>query len=528
MGLHVVDQAIIAGYFLFVVVIGVLVARRTDDAEDLFLAGRSLTWPFIGLSLFASNISSTTIIGLAGAAYTTGIVDSVYEWGTAVPFAVLALVFVPLYVRSRITTIPEFLERRFDRRSRLLFSGLTIVVSIVVDTAGGLYAGALVLQVFFPGLVLWPTCAGLALFAGLYTAFGGLRAVVYTDAAQAVILILGCGLLTFLMFQAAGFDWSAVTATVEAERTREHLSVVRPLDDPALPWPGLMIAVPFLGFWYVATNQYITQRILGARSVNDARWGIMLAGLLKFLPFFIMIVPGVIAIHLFRDAPLETGDQVIPFVINEVLPVGIKGLVLAGLISAIMSSVDSTLNSASTLIVMDFIKTEAREVGPRQAATYGKVATFVLMVIAAVWAPLIANAGGLWSYLQQMFGIFVPPVVILFLLGAFYPRGNGAGAFWTLVAGIAGGVVLFALANFGGLDAMHFTYRVGVMLVVSAALFVGVSQATPPPDRERIAPYLYAPGLVTDSTQGLPWYENYLYQLAGLLVLVALTYWMLW
>ena len=526
--LHLVDQLVILGYFALVVVIGILVARRTHDGEDLFLAGRSLTWGFIGLSLFASNISSTTIIGLAGAAYDRGIADSVYEWGAGIPFIILALVFVPLYIRSRITTVPEFLEKRFDRRSRLIFSGLTIVVSIIVDTAGGLYAGALVLQIFFPGLPLWPTCAALALFAGLYTAFGGLKAVVYTDAIQAVILILGCGLTTFLMFQAVGFDWDTVKTSVETLRSPEHMSVVRPLDDPGLPWPGLILAVPFLGFWYVATNQYITQRVLGARSINDARWGIMLASVLKFLPYFIMIVPGIIAIHLFQQSPLERGDQVIPFVINEVLPVGIKGLVLAGLISAIMSSVDSTLNSASTLIVMDFIQTDTRTVSPMQAAKFGKISTFVLMIIAAVWAPMIANAGGLWDYIQQMFGIFVPPVVILFLLGTFDKRGNADGAFWTLVAGIGGGIVLFALSNFVDGFNMQFTYRIGVMLGVSALLFVVISRMTPAPDPKAIVPYTYSRELIAAETAGLPWYKDYRTHVVGIVILLVWSYIALW
>ena len=526
--LHFIDQAVIAGYFALVVVIGVMVARRTKDGEDLFLAGRSLTWGFIGLSLFASNISSTTIIGLAGAAYDVGIPDSVYEWGSAIPFILLALIYIPLYLRSRITTVPEFLEKRFDRRSRLIFSALTIVVSILVDTAGGLYAGALVLQIFFPGLGLWETCVGLALFAGIYTAFGGLRAVVYTDAVQAVILIFGCGLLTYLMFNAVGFDWSAVKDQVDVLRDPEHMSLVRPLSDDRLPWPGLIVAVPFLGFWYMATNQYITQRILGARSVNDARWGVLLAGVLKFLPYFIMIVPGIIAIVLFKDQPLETGDQVIPFVINQVLPIGIKGLVLAGLISAIMSSVDSTLNSASTLIVMDFVQTDTRTVSPKQAATYGKISTFILMVIAAVWAPNIANFGGLWGYLQQMFGIFVPPVVILFLVGVFDKRGNGDGAFWTLVLGILGGIALFALSNFTDAVNLQFTYRVGIMLVVCTALFMGISRATAAPDAEAIAPYTYSGDLIAADTQGLPWYKDYRWHCAGLVVLLVWSYIALW
>lgn len=299
---------------------------------------------------FASNISSTTLVGLAGAAYTTGIVQSVYEWGSAIPFAILALIFVPLYLRSKITTIPEFLELRFYRRSRVFFSSLTVISSILIDTAGSLYAGALVIQIFFPQIELWQTCYALALFTGIYTSIGGLKAVVYTDALQAIILIFGASALAYLLFQKLDFSWDNVVAAAP----EGHFSVVKPLDDEGLPWPGLILGVPMLGFWYMATNQYITQRVLGAKDIRHARWGVVLAGFLKFLPLFIMVLPGAMAISLFPN--ITNSDMVFPTMVIETLPVGLIGLVLAGLVSAIMSSIGSTLNSASTLVVVDFIK----------------------------------------------------------------------------------------------------------------------------------------------------------------------------
>ncbi|MFK7924531.1 MAG: SSS family solute/sodium (Na+) symporter, partial [Bacteroidia bacterium] len=278
-----IDIGIIIGYLGVVLLIGGWVAYRTRSEEDLFLGGRTLGWGLIGLSLFASNISSTSLIGLAGAAYSTGIVQSVYEWGIGIPFILLALIFIPLYIRSQITTIPEFLEYRFDRRSRTFFSLVTIFISIVVDTAGGLYAGSIVLQVFFPNLVLWQTSLMLALFAGIYTAFGGLKAVVYTDALQAVILIVGCSTLTYLLFERLDFSWDAMVAAAP----EGHFSVVRPLDDESLPWPGLLLGVPFFFFFFIDTNQYIIQRVLGVKNVKHARRGVMLAGFLIILPFFV-------------------------------------------------------------------------------------------------------------------------------------------------------------------------------------------------------------------------------------------------
>ena len=515
-----IDLAVISVYFLLVLSIGFVVGTRTRTGEDLFLGGRSFGWGLIGLSLFASNISSTTLIGLAGAAYQTGIAHSVYEWGAGIPFVLLAFVFVPLYLRARITTVPEFLERRFDRRSRLLFSGVTIFTSIVVDTAGGLYAGAIVLQTFFPHLVMWQTCALLALVAGTYTAFGGLKAVVYTDALQAIILIAGASVLAYKMFGLLDYSWSNVSSGLD----RQHLSMIRPASDANLPWPGLL-SVPLLGFWYVATNQYIVQRILGARDIQQARWGIMFASLLKFLPLFIMVLPGVMAIGLFPD--LSNPDLVFPTMVREVLPIGMIGLVLAALVAAIMSSVDSTLNSASTLIVVDFLTSEDRIRTPVATARLGRIATLVLMVIAAAWAPMIENFGGLWLYLQQMFSVIAPPVVVVFLLGAFYHRGTATAAFWTLCLGMLLGVAIFAL-DLAGVWPLHFLVNVGVMTAASMSIFVGVSLFSAPPDAATLARYCFSIDLLANATSGLAWYKDYRYQSAGILLLIGLHYVALW
>ncbi len=517
-GIATFDLIVIAVYFIVVLGIGLWIANKTSTSEDLFLGGRTFGWGIIGLSLFASNISTTTLIGLSGAAYSTGIVDSVYEWLSGIPLIIAAAIFVPLYIKSRITTIPEFLELRFDRRSRLFFSAITIFTSIVVDTAGGLYAGSLVLKLFFPGLVLWQTCFVLALVAGLYTAFGGLKAVVYTDAIQAIVLIIGCSVLTYMMFERMDFDWNAVIASAP----EGHFSVVRDLDHPNLPWTGLLLGVPFLGFWYWSTNQYIVQRVLGAKDVKNARGGVMLAGFLKIIPLFIMVIPGAMAISLLPG--LENGDQVLPTAILTILPVGMVGLVLAGLIAAIMSSVDSTLNSASTLVVKDFIDSrgggqqmlgkdelldddyfpgqdqQTGNLTEKQMVDYGRITTIILMIIAALWAPMIENFSGIWSYLQQMFSIIVPPVVVVFLVGVFYKRGNGAGAFWTLVLGTAIGVVLFLAGQFE-IWPYHFTTNVGLMVGVCTIIFVTVSLQSPEPDAKKIADLVYRRELL-DSDEG--------------------------
>ncbi len=516
-----IDLAIVISYFVLVLAIGFWIARRTKTGEDLFLGGRSFGWGVIGLSLFASNISSSTIIGLSGAAYTTGIVNSVYEWMSGLPLIIAAMIFIPLYLRSRITTIPEFLERRFDRRSQLFFSGVSIFTTILIETAGALYAGTLVLQAFFPNLIMWQSALVLALVAGIYTASGGLKAVVYTDAIQAMILIIGCSIMTMMLYEQLDYDWSKVLA-----KTPEgHFSVVRPLDDPGLPWPGLLMGVPFLGFWYWSTNQYIIQRALGARDINQARWGIILAGFLKVIPLFIMVIPGAMALALYPG--LENGDAVFPYLVTNVLPVGLTGLVLAGLISAIMSSVDSALNSSSTLVVIDFIKPNRPNLTEADIARYGRITTIVLMLVAALWAPQIQNFTGLWDYLQQMFSIFVPPIVVIFLVGVFYKRGNGHGAFWSLMLGTAAGVVMFALGEMGYWN-MHYTMNVGLAILFSAVVFVVVSLMTEPPTKDQIEMYTYKKGLVGMGMEDMPWYKDYRNHIIVLVALIAYILYMFW
>ena len=305
MAMNAVDWGVIAAYLAIVILIGAVVARRASGSgEELFLAGRSLGFVAIGLSLFASNISSTTMIGVAGAAYTSGISVAHYELMAALILVFMAVFTIPVFLRTRITTIPEYLEKRFGPAVCKYVSALTVFLSIFVDTAGSIFAGVLVLQTLQPGIPFLPACIALAVFAGLYTAAGGLRAVVYTDMLQAIVLLVGAGIITYEVFAQFDFSWTAAMASVP----QDHLSLVRPLDDPALPWLGVIVGLPVLGFYYWGTNQYIMQRVLGARSVDQARWGAMLAAALKVLPLFIMAIPGALAFALLPN--LETGDQV--------------------------------------------------------------------------------------------------------------------------------------------------------------------------------------------------------------------------
>ncbi|MGB5832637.1 MAG: sodium/solute symporter [Thiohalocapsa sp.] len=480
--LTTLDLTVIGAYGLLVIAIAVYTARRTHSGDDLFLAGRRLTWFPIGLSLFASNISSTTLIGLAGAAYSWGLAVSNYEWMAAPILVLMALVFVPLYLRARIGTVPEYLERRFDRRARRYVSALTLFANIVVDTAGTLFAGALVLTTFVPGLDMFGAALILAGLAAAYTAAGGLAAVVYTDVLQGIILLIGAMLVTWFSFERIDFDWSAVTTAMPPEQ----LSLFLPLDDPNLPWLGTLVGVPVLGFYFWCTNQFIVQRVLGARSIADARFGVLLAGLLKLPVLYIMVLPGVIAALILP--PLESGDQVFPALIAEVLPAGLSGLILAALGAALMSSIDSTLNSAAALLTLDFIKPVRPGLSPRAIAWIGRAAIGLFMLLAAAIAPLIGNFEGLFHYLQTALSYLVPPVAAVFLLGAFSRRAGPFSALATLVGGHALSALLFGLW-LGGILTLHFTLVAGLLFAVSVLIFMlsaWLHPATDPPSTESL------------------------------------------
>lgn len=460
--LTTLDYTIVGIYVAIVVGLCIKVTRRSPDMDELYLAGRSFGPFVIGLSLFASNISSTTLIGIPGAAWNSGISVANYEWMAALVLLFSAAFVVPTFIKHRITTIPELLEKRFDARVRKYLSATSLFLSVVLDTAGSLYAGALVLMLFIPGLDLAWTCAAMALFAGIYTAAGGLRAVAYTDTLQAIVLLIGSTVLTIIVFGQFDYSWTRVTDSLAPEK----LSLIRPMDDPALPWLGTLIGLPVLGFYYWTMNQYVAQRLLGARDMEAAAKGAMIAAGLKLLPLFIMALPGAMAAALFTD--LERADTVFPRLIAEFAPAGLAGLMLAGLMAAIMSSVDSTLNSASTLVMVDFVKPRVPAATTRQLARWGRFATLVLMVLAALWAPAIDQFPGLFAYLQQTFAYVTPPLVAIFALG-FCSRSIGTrAALRALITGHLLSAVLFVAAQTGH-NTIHFSIVAGILFAATIA-----------------------------------------------------------
>jgi len=560
--LTTIDLVVVAAYVVFIVWVGFYVSRRTETTDDYFLAGRSLTWWLIGFSLFASNVSSSTLMGLSSSAFGTGISVYNYEWMAALVLIVFIVFFLPFYLRTRVYTMPEFLERRFDARSRYYFSALLILMNITIDTAAALYAGGLVVQLIYPSIPLWASVIVLGILAGLYTIAGGLKAVVYTDAVQAVLLLVGALLVAILSFNAAG-SWEAVTSAVGSDGQLlvppEDLSVVMPASDPVMPWPGLITGVFLLGFYFWGTNQFMVQRTLAAKDLNHGRWGALFAGLLKLPIIFIMVLPGIFARLIYRPEThpeiarqlAANSDLVFPTMMFDLLPVGIRGLIIAALVAAIMSSVDSTLNSASTLVTMDFIKKLRPDASNRMLVIAGRIVTFVFMALAIIWAPQIVNFPNIWTYLQQMLAYLAPPVVACFLVGIFWKRANRHSAFAALIVGHLAAAVVFILAvgtesiivqtgvlsaeqmqrAAAGTPVLHFLYLTPLLLVISVLAMVAVSLLTEKPDAATVDELTWSPAFFRAETKelaGLPWYQNYRYQTVGMLLLIALVVGMFW
>ncbi|MFW6089917.1 MAG: sodium:solute symporter [Gemmatimonadota bacterium] len=521
-----IDLAVVIVYAVLIVILGVYLGRKHEDAEQYFLAGRNMIWPVIGISLYASNMGSTALVGLSGDAYATGISVFNYEWMAAVVLVFFAVFLAPFYIRSRVYTMPEFLERRYDARSRYYFSGLTLFGNIVIDTAGHLYAGGLVLKLIFPEIPLAQTIAVLAILAGIYTIMGGLIAVMFTDVIQTGLLLIGAVVVSIMAFDQIG-SWEAVTAVTPPEM----LSLVRPLDDPAVPWLGLLTGVPLLGFYFWCTNQFMVQRLLSARDTNHARWGALLAAALKVPVIFIMVLPGTMARVLYPD--LSNPDMVYPTMMFDMLPVGLRGLILTGLVAALMSSIDSTLNSASTLVTMDFISKWKPELDRKQLMRVGRIATFVFMILAALWAPQIERFGSLFKYLQSVLAYISPPIVAVFLLGLFWKRTTATGAFTALIVGLAVSVTLFvgAIQEVTWLPQLHFLYVAPILLVFSLLTAIVVSLAGRAPDPEKVEPLTWTPAFFrqeSEELRELPWWQNYRIQSIAVLAFAAVIVIMWW
>ncbi|MDG5496691.1 sodium:solute symporter [Niveispirillum sp. BGYR6] len=520
-GLATLDYAVIAAYLIAIIAFGLLLTRRRATTEDFFLASRGCTWPVIGLALLASNISSTTLIGLAGAAYGTGISVYNYEWMAAVVLVFFSIFFLPFLLRSRVYTLPEYLERRYNGTARLYFSGLTLFLNIVVDTSSALYGGALLFKLLLPDVPLWQIVIGLALSAGIYTIAGGLRAVIYTEVIQALLLLGASMIIAVKTFAAAG-GWDRVMVAVDPAK----LSLIRPLDDPTLPWLGLLTGVPLLGFYFWCTNQFMVQRVLTAKDENHGRWGSLFAGFLKLPVLFLMVLPGTAAILLYPG--LESPDMVYPTLLLNLLPAGLAGIAVAGFMAALMSSIASTYNSASTLFTMDFVLRRWPTLSNRALVRIGRVVTLVMAIASVLWAPQIERFGSLWQYLQIIIAYAVPPVMALYLVGLFWRRANAAGAIACIATGVVAGIALFLAVPVQGLFTIHFLYIAPLLFLACALALVVGSLATAPDPATKSEGMIWTPAFYREESARLaaePFWRNYRVLAAALLALTAVIVW---
>ncbi|WP_151526520.1 sodium:solute symporter family transporter [Serinicoccus kebangsaanensis] len=492
--------------------------RESDASEDYFLGGRNFIWPFVGLSLVATNMSGATFVGLAGGAYEQGISIFAYEWMSAVILVVFIFFILPFYLRSKVFTLPEFLEQRYDRRARMAFAGFNLFANMFIDMAAALFAGAVVVKVLYPDIPMIVSVAVLAVLAAIYTVIGGLGAVMVSDSIQATITLIGGVIVLIATFNAIE-SWDSMAQAAGEEK----MSLILPADHADLPWPGLITGVLVVGLYYWTTNQLVVQRTLGAKSLDHGRWGSLLAGFIKLAFLFLFIFPGVMAISLYPE--LDNPDTVFPTLVFDLLPVGLRGLILAAVIAAITSTVDSILNSASTIVTMDFVKTLRPDTSQRGLVFTGRVATVVALVVAILWAPFIAQFDTLYNYLQSVLSFLVPPVVAVFLVGIASKRISATAAFLTLVIMQPLGLVAFILTQVLPEEpSIQFLYAAGISTATSVLLLVVISLLGPSPDESKTAELTWKTDYWTEESaalQGTAVWANYRVLSVVLLVTTA-------
>lgn len=479
--LTMLDVGVLLVYVAVLAGTGFLLSRRNASAGDFFLASREARWPVIGLSLIAAQISPTVLIGVTGTAYAIGISVYNYEWMAAIVLAVFALIFLPVVLRSRVYTVPEFLERRFDGRARLWFAGVTLLLTMLLDSAGTLYGGALLLRMVFPGVELYQGVAVLSLLAGLYALTGGLRSVMYTEAVQGIILFgSALALAVLAVTEAGGLD-------AILHIPPEKLSLIQPASDPFMPWTGLLFGAPILGFYFWCTNQFMVQRMLAAHSIEDGQKGALLAGFLKLTTLAFIVAPGLAAIALYPN--LTRADDAYPKLLVDLMPSGLLGLMIATFFGSLMAQLSGTYNSAATLITMDFVRRFKPDLDSRRLVRWGRFATIGCILLSIAWAPQIDRFPSLWQYLQAVMAYVTPPVVTLFLGGTLWSRANATGATAAIIAGSGVGLTLFTLSVLGIFE-LQFLLVAAVVFACSTTALVAGSLVSPAPAFAAIADLL--------------------------------------
>lgn len=495
--LNAIDWTVVILYFLVIAGISAWsMKKKKDSSQEYFLANRNVGWFVIGASILASNVGSEHVVGLAGTGATSGLVMGHYELHSWIAL-LLGWVFVPFYLRSKVFTMPEFLEKRYNEKSRWFLSIISLVGYVLTKVSVTVYAGAIVITSFL-GVEFWTGALVLVVITGIYTVLGGMRAVIYTEALQAIILLIGSIVLTVVGLSELG-GWNSMISSVPIEK----LNMFPPLSDPNFPWIGILFASPIVGIWYWCTDQYIVQRTLTARNEREARKGTIFAAYLKLLPFFIFLIPGLIASALANSGKIELTqtDQAFPTLVKVLLPVGMRGLVAGGLLAALMSSLASVFNSCSTLFTMDIYKKLKPDTDEKKLVFVGRVATVIVVMFGILWIPLMKNISGtLYQYLQSVQSYLAPPIAAVFLLGIFSKRINAKAAISTLITGFVIGALRIALElykdNLSGIlysfATLNFLYFCIYLFVFSIGLLIIISLSTEKPSETQLNGLTYA------------------------------------
>ena len=496
--------------------------QKQNDSADYFLGGRDATWIAIGASIFASNIGSEHLIGLAGSGASSGMAMAHWEiqgW----MILILGWVFVPFYERSMVLTMPEFLERRYNPASRTLLSLISLISYVMTKVAVTVYAGGLVFQQVFGIEKLWGidffwiAAIGLVLITALYTIFGGMKSVLYTSVLQTPILLLGSLIILVLGLKELG-GWNQMmeicSATVVNEQGDTMVNLIRSNEDPNFPWLGALIGSSIIGFWYWCTDQFIVQRVLSGKDEREARRGTIFGAYLKLLPVFLFLIPGMIAFALHQQSLAEAGEGFLPFLANgnhnadaafptlvaKLLPAGVKGLVVCGILAALMSSLASLFNSSAMLFTIDFYKRFKPETPEKKLVVIGQIATVVIVALGILWIPVMRSVGDvLYTYLQDVQSVLAPGIAAAFLLGICWKRTSAQGGMWGLISGMIIGLTrLGAKVYYSNVAEasdslfktlfydMNWLFFCGWMLLVCCIIVVVVSLCTKAPSEEKI------------------------------------------
>lgn len=468
MELSFLDIASFLLFFLIVVGVSMYKSRKEESGEDFFLAGRGLLWPMIGLSLIAANISTEQIVGQAGqGAGNVGLAVASYEWMAAITLVFVAFFFLPRFLRSGIFTMPEYLEHRYNTAARGLMAFYTLVIYVGVTISAVVYSGALTLNTIFD-MNLWKAVWLIGGIAALYTTWGGLKAVAWADLFQGGALMLGGLVVLVIGFFAVGGVGNFMSTNAD------RLHMILPRDHPVLPWTALIVGLWIPNFYYWGLNQYITQRALAAKSIRQGQMGVMFAAFLKLLIPFIVIFPGIMAYQLYSDQLAATPDAAYPLLIRNLIPIGIRGFIFAAIAGAVISSLASMLNSASTIFTMDLYKRHLKkDASPKSLVSMGRVMTLILVVLGCFIAPQLGNPRfqGIFNYIQEFQGFVSPGILAAFVFGMVFKKSPPSAGVTALVASpVIYGILFFTAKNIAFLNRMAVTFA--IILAVMALITI--------------------------------------------------------